>query len=569
MIQPSIRCGPATIASLPRNNYHIELGSKDMTSLQRIQAAMACQPVDRVPWVPFVGSHAAHLLNMTATEYLQSEESIINGVNRAIESYAPDGIPVVFDLQVEAEALGCELQWADENPPAVVSHPLANGTTLSQLKVPDRNSGRIAPILSATQALRRQHPEIALYGLITGPFTLALHLRGTSVFMDMFDDPAGVQDLLAFCKETALAMSRYYCDAGCDVIAVVDPMTSQIGPEQFVEFVTPHVTEIFDFVRENHALSSFFVCGHAQQNIPAMCDCHCDNISIDENIPLDFVRDECRKRNMSFGGNLQLTRVLLLGAPLDAQRNALACLDTGGDTGFVLAPGCDIPYATPQENLVAVTKIVHDPYNREVADTLAHAEDDSCLDMEDYGQADKVIIDIITLDSEACAPCQYMVDAVRKVTPEFQGIVEWREHKIKHPESLAFMTGLMVHNVPTICIDGQITFVSRIPPKDQLIAAIQKRINEKFRMRIQKKKAKIHVLGQAGEAIHQTLANIKQAIRELGEEVDVEQVPTEEALAQYGITQSQTPAVILTHSQLKSVRRVPEVVVIKEWLKTL
>jgi len=531
---------------------------------------MTCQPVDRIPWVPFVGAHAAQLLNMTATEYLQSEDNIVQGVNKAIEVYRPDGIPVVFDLQIEAEALGCDLQWADENPPAVISHPLANGTQLSELRIPQTDDGRIAPIVSATQRLRKQHPDIALYGLITGPFTLALHLRGTNIFMDMFDDPAGVHDLLAFCRDTALAMSRYFCEAGCDVIAVVDPMTSQIGPEQFVEFVTPYVTDIFDKIRQQGTLSSFFVCGHAQQNIPAMCDCHCDNISIDENIPLDFVRDECKKRTISFGGNLQLTRTLLLGNPLDAQRNALACLKIGGETGFILAPGCDIPYATPQENLVAVTDIVQDPYNREVVDTLTqHEKDPHHLDMGDYGQADKVIIDIITLDSEACAPCQYMVDAVRKVTPEFKGIVQWREHKIKQPDSLAFMSGLMVHNIPTICIDGQITFVSRIPPRDQLIAAIQKRINEKCRLRIQQKKACLHVVGAAGETTENTLNNVHQAIRELGGDIEVEHIQTEAGMAQYGITPGQTPAIVITHSQLKSVRRIPEVGVIKEWIKTL
>jgi len=64
---------------------------------------------------------------------------------------------------------------------------------------------------------------------------------------------------------------------------------------------------------------------------------------------LGYVREICLGKGISFGGNLQLTSVLLLGKPIDAQRNAIACLEAGGERGFVLSPGCDLPYATPLE----------------------------------------------------------------------------------------------------------------------------------------------------------------------------------------------------------------------------
>jgi len=539
-----------------------------MTGKERIQRAFRGDVVDRTPWVPFVGCHGGAILGIKATDYLQSTSYLVQGVEAAIARYQPDGIPVAFDLQLEAEVLGCELAWADQTPPAVRSHPLSRGHKLEELQVPTPECGRIKTVLAAAWELAQRHPEVAIYGLFTGPFTLALHLLGTDIFMKMFDAPDEVARVMAFCRDVCLAMSDYYLDAGCSVVAMVDPMTSQIGPDQFRQFVSPYAVPVFDHVRRRGGLSSFFVCGHAQRNVEAMCECRPDNISVDENIPLEYVRDECLPRGISFGGNLQLTSVLLLGTPLDAQRNAIACLEIGGLRGFVLAPGCDLPYATPPKNLEAVAQVVHNSYQREVVKAIAiEPSDDDRLDMREYGQADKVIVDIITLDSEACAPCQYLVDAVQKVAPEFEGIVVWREHKIKSRESLIFMTSLMVRNVPTICIDGKIAFVSQIPPRDQLIAAIQKRINEKFRMTIARRRASLYVLGDGGAACAEVKTQCEKAIAELGSEAQVHIVTDPQLIASYGVTPVETPAVVMARYQLKTTRRLPEVSVIKEWLK--
>jgi uroporphyrinogen decarboxylase len=187
--------------------------------------------------------------------------------------------------------------------------------------------------------------------------------------------------------------------------------------------------------------------------------------------------------------------------------------------------------------------------------------------MADYGKTHKVIVDIITLDSEACAPCQYMVEAVRAVTPEFEGLVEWREHKIKKAESLVFMTSLMVKNIPTICIDGQITFVSRIPKKEELIGAIRRRIYEKLRMKIRYRHATLYVLGDGGEAFQEALSRTQRAVAEMGAEVQIEQVTSQTEILSYGVDPSQTPAVGLARYQVKSAGTPPETAIIKEWIK--
>lgn len=537
-----------------------------MTGKERIQKAFKLEKTDTIPWVPFVGVHGASLIGVNATEYLRSSDHIVNGISKAVEMYSPDGIPVMFDLQLEAELLGCKLNWSEQNPPAVITHPLLEGKTVEELIIPQINDGRLPVAMDATRRLREKFPDIALYGLITGPFTLALHLLGTDIFTKLFEDAEYIDTLFAFCKNVAKRMVDYYVKSGCDVVAVVDPMTSQIDPATFEMFVTPMMTEIFTYIREKGALSSFFVCGHAQQNIEVMCKCQPDNISIDENIPLDYVKDIALKHHISFGGNLQLTVVLLMGTPEDASFNAIDCIDLGGENGFILSPGCDLPMITPPENLIAVTKLVRDAYEREVVRAMTRQNDGlKLLNMKDYGQNDKVIVDIITLDSESCAPCQYMVEAVKKIAPHFEGIVEWREHPVKQMAGVTFMASLMVKNIPTICIDGKISFVSQIPPKNELIAAIQKRINEKLRLKIQAKRGEFIVFGKDEDEIRELKSRIKTAFLQTGKTIEVKYVTGVEKMSEFGLRA--TPAIILQSYSVKSQGKIPSVDVITEWLK--
>jgi len=539
-----------------------------MKGLELLKKAFALQPVERVPWVPFVGVHGGFITGVDAETYLKSAEKIVAGVGKAIEDYHPDGIPVIFDLQLEAEILGCRLQWAPHNPPAVISHPLAEGIHLNDLRIPEISDGRIPAMVDAVKQLREKYPAIALYGLITGPFTLALHLMGTDIFIKLFEAPDEVNEVMDFCTKVGLKMTEYLIDSGCDVIAVVDPMTSQIDPLTFETFVTPYVFEIFDDIRKKGKLSSFFVCGHAQQNIEAMCDCRPDNVSIDENIPLDFVKVIALKKGISFGGNLKLTVVLLMGNEDDAREDALACLDLGGKTGFILAPGCDLPMETPPANIKAVSELVHDPYKQDVVRELEKRENSlEVFNMRDYGQADKVIVDIITLDSESCAPCQYMVEAVKKVAPQFEGVVEWREHAIKKMDAVTFMSSLMVKNIPTICIDGKIAFVSKIPPKGDLIAAIQKRINEKLKLKIRSKRSEILILCDEKSDCLELNDRIVRAITELGKDVEVKTISDKAQMSAFGVVNG--PAVITVNYKLKSEGTTPSLDVVKEWIKEL
>jgi len=448
-----------------------------------LRKALCNEPTPRPAWLPFVGVHGAKLLGQSAREYLHSSDLIVAGLRRADELYQPDGLPVVFDLQLEAEVLGCELRWSDQTPPSVCTHPLEQGKSLLALPVFDARMGRFPLVMEALDRLKQEiGNDVALYGLLCGPFTLALHLMGNDIFLQMFDHPDYVKAVIGFCASVGQKVAQAYLEHGADVIAVVDPMTSQISPEHFEQFVAPAANQIFDFVRDRQALSSLFVCGDATRNLDVMCRTECDNICIDENIALERIRDFTRGRNKSFGGNLKLTSVLLLGDDEDAQLDAIRCIDVGGGCGFVLAPGCDLPFATPEKNLAAIATMVHDSYRREVAKRTIiakSAEHAAAVSLPDYAAESHVTIDVITLDSASCAPCQYMMDAVHRAAKRLSQPVIVKEHRISTREGIGTMTRLGVKNIPTICLDGVVAFSSLIPDQNTLMAAIEARIAEK------------------------------------------------------------------------------------------
>lgn len=447
-----------------------------MTGKKLVLAAFRRETTPRVPWVPFVGVHGGFLIGMPAHEYLRSAEAVVRGQLLAAERYRPDGLPVVFDLQVEAEALGCRLAWAEDVPPSVVSHPLENLADMDALPELSFDAGRFPVIAAATKGLvEKAGDDLALYGLITGPFTLLSHLRGGELFLDLLTDPDGVRAAMARCADIALRCARFYLDLGAPIVAVVDPMTSQVSTEHFTEFIAPALDRVFTGVREAGGHSSLFVCGDATRNLGAMCATACDNVSIDENIPLVALREHAAHYHKSYGGNMRLTTVLLMGTPDDAKLDAIRCLDEGYGPGFILAPGCDLPYATPELNLRVVADMARDPYLRDIARVAAQASADDFGDivLPDYAREIGITVDCVTLDSAACAPCQYMLDAAVRAAERAQAPVRVKEHKIKNRAGVGMMCRLGLKNIPALCLDGQPRFISIIPDIDTLVAAIE------------------------------------------------------------------------------------------------
>ncbi|MDD4200913.1 MAG: uroporphyrinogen decarboxylase family protein [Eubacteriales bacterium] len=440
--------------------------------------ALRHEKTDEIPWVPFAGVHAGQLKGYTAEEMLTNADNIVESLKEVAKLYQPDGLPVIFDLQVEAEILGCELMWAKDNPPSVKSHPLAGDNKgipcLCQLPTPE--SGRLPMILDAKRRVKKElGDEIALYGLICGPFTLASHLRGSEIFMDMMKDKEYVKELMDFCAQVSIKMCEMYIDAGMDVIAVVDPLISQVSPKMIEKMLSDSFKGVFDYIRSRDVFSCFFVCGNATSQIKVMCEMGPDGISVDENVDLPKAKEVSDGYNVCIGGNIPLTTTMLHGTQEDNTKGVIDLLDSIEDKrNFILSPGCDMPYATPRENTIACAQACKNPDGaRKLIENYSSSFDDIEVDIPDYANEEKVIIELFLLDPEQCAACTYMKASAVDAFDEMKDIAEIREYKYFIKEDIARTRKMGIANLPTMCIDGEPKFISIIPSKDELLAAVK------------------------------------------------------------------------------------------------
>ena len=99
--------------------------------------------------------------------------------------------------------------------------------------------------------------------------------------------------------------------------------------------------------------------------------------------------------------------------------------------------------------------------------------------------ADKITIDVLTLDSVQCAACGYMMESIAALPSDVQDMIVYKEWSIKNKDGIGKFIELQGKVLPTICIERDLVFESIIPQYEELIDEMAKRApNDEMRDRI-------------------------------------------------------------------------------------
>lgn len=128
----------------------------------------------RPPFIPLVASAGARLMQVPLRD-VYSDAGVMAKTLRDCQSlFGYDGILVFPDATLEAEALGCKLDWIEGQPPTIAStltsfadlNTFGGGRSLTQGRLP-------TVIAAATQLVESASSRCAILGSITGPIAIA------------------------------------------------------------------------------------------------------------------------------------------------------------------------------------------------------------------------------------------------------------------------------------------------------------------------------------------------------------------------------------------------------------
>ena len=129
----------------------------------------------RTVFVPFVYGLAAKISQIPLREMVSDATYYAYSIEEAYKLFQYDGIVNNFDSTLEAEALGCELEWSGD----YMAPRIADFTKLELREVNPEENNRISILMETTKRIvMSQGRETAIIGTLVGPCSVVKTIIG-------------------------------------------------------------------------------------------------------------------------------------------------------------------------------------------------------------------------------------------------------------------------------------------------------------------------------------------------------------------------------------------------------
>ncbi len=315
--------------------------------------------------VPVLSFPSIQLMGCTVRDLVYDPELQAKGMKLIADRCNTGASVSMMDLSVEAEAFGAEIALTDDEVPTVVGALLVEPEDADDLQVPEVGAGRTGLYIEAIGKVMDMITDRPVFAGVIGPFSLAGRLMSmTEIMVNCYEEPEMVETTMEKTTEFLIKYIRGYKDVGANGVVIAEPAAGLMSASLSEEMCWPYVKRIVDAVQDDSFAVILHNCGNAA------------NLMLDEMAAVGAVgyhfgnatpmKDIVEKMpgDVLVMGNVDPANAFRNGTPAKVREQTLDNLNncTEGHPNFIISSGCDIPPASPWENIDEFFKVVDEWY---------------------------------------------------------------------------------------------------------------------------------------------------------------------------------------------------------------
>jgi MtaA/CmuA family methyltransferase len=341
----------------------------EQTAVERCRTVLEGGIPDRVPVCLLDFMPAAAMSGMTLREYCTDGRAMAEAHVVAWERLGHDMLDLENGVAALASAVGCEVGFeSDDSPPWVMRPAIERIEDVARLRPIDpARDGLLPELLLATRLIRERLGERAflLAEADQAPFSLASQIVGPETFFMALMDPdreEHVRRLLEYATEQVIRYARALVAAGAHMTGIGDSIAGPdvCAPALYRRFAWPYERQVVAALAADGAMVGLHICGDATPILGDMVMTGSQLLAVDFKIDRPAAKAAARGTSALIG-TVDPSAVMALGSPADVRAAASADLAVlAPDGGFILAPGCALPFGTPVANMQALVATAHE-----------------------------------------------------------------------------------------------------------------------------------------------------------------------------------------------------------------